>query len=134
MDPSEAQPSTARSEPSIKRFLRHLHLHFDSLSADLTSNIQACREIKASTSSLSISTHAECNDTMNTTLTAIENLSRTFHELQKEQKGEDLFLWRQAGALNADKVKQAQTLHLLMSRVGMSETDVGTQLRLPSVD
>lgn len=71
---------------------------------------------------------------MSTTLDAIEQLSRTFHELQKEQKSEDLFLSRQVGALNADRVKQEQNLHLLMSRVGMSETDVGTQFRLPSVD
>lgn len=131
---SEEQPSTVRSEPSIKRFLRHLRLHFASLSSDLTANVQACRDIKAATSSLSTSTHTTCNHTMSTTLDAIEQLSRTFHELQKEQKSEDLFLLRQVGALNADRVKQEQTLHLLMSRVGMNETDVGTQLRLPSVD
>ena len=137
MDPDTeplSVPSTLRSEPSIKRFLRHLRHDFSAVSSDLATNSQSCRQIASETSSLHLSTTSTCNNIMTTTLDAVERLTRTFQELQKEQKSEDLFLWRQLGALNADRVKQEQSVRQLMSRVGLSEDDVGTELRLPSVD
>lgn len=133
MEPEETAVETVRTEPSIKRFIRHLNNRIESLKSDLQVNQNECKSIKTEAGIVETQTSEACNEIMNSTLDALERLNKDFKKLQHEERTEDTFLKQQLGALNQEKTKLEQSVVLLTTRVGGSESDVGVTLRLPEV-